>query len=245
MSGPPGAGERRNAFDQPIGAALPGWQPRERPAREAMRGRTCDLQPLDAQAHAEALYRAFAEAAAARDWTYLPDEPPRDPAAYRAEVQARSASADPLHFAVVVAGEPLGTLALMRIDATNGAIEIGHVNFAPRLQRTPAATEAVALLMRRAFDGGYRRLEWKCDSLNAPSRRAADRLGFTFEGVFRQAVVVKGRNRDTAWYGLVDRDWPRVREALDRWLDPANFDGDGRQRRALADLRATGCRSAG
>lgn len=233
------AGERRNGFDQPIGAALPDWRPRERPSRVPMRGRTCRLEPLEAALHADAQFRAFAEAPDARDWTYLPDEPPREPAAYRAEAETRAASADPAHFAVVVAGEALGTLALMRIDPANGAVEIGHVNFSPRLQRTAPATEAVALLMRRAFDEhGYRRLEWKCDSLNAPSRRAAERLGFTFEGVFRQAVVVKGRNRDTAWYSLLDREWPRARDALERWLDAGNFDADGRQKRSLAAIRA-------
>ncbi len=231
--------ERRNGFDQPVGPAVPDWVPRERPLREPMQGRTCCLEPLDLGAHADALYRAFAEAPDTRDWTYLPDEPPHDLTTYRAEAERRAVSADPLHFAVVVAGEALGTLALMRIDAGNGAIEIGHVNFAPRLQRTAPATEAVAMLMRRAFDeGGYRRLEWKCDSLNAPSRRAAERFGFTFEGVFRQAVVVKERNRDTAWYSLLDREWPRAREALRRWLDASNFDGDSRQKRGLADIRA-------
>jgi RimJ/RimL family protein N-acetyltransferase len=127
----------------------------------------------------------------------------------------------------------VGVASYLRIAPAVGTIEVGHIHFSPLLQRTPAATEAMYLMMRHAFELGYRRYEWKCDALNAPSRRAAERLGFSFEGIFRQAVVVKGRNRDTAWYACIDREWPARREAFERWLDPANFDAEGRQRQPL------------
>jgi len=134
-------------------------------------------------------------------------------------------------------GRPLGLASYLRIEPAVGVIEVGHIHYAPALQRSVAATEAMALMMCRVFDElGYRRYEWKCDALNAPSRRAAERLGFRFEGVFRQATITKGRNRDTAWYAIIDRDWPDIRTAFERWLDPANFDGDGRQRRRLGEL---------
>ena len=135
-------------------------------------------------------------------------------------------------------GNAVGVASYMRIDAANGAIEVGHINYSPPLQRTRAATEAMYLMMQRVFELGYRRYEWKCDSLNAASRAAAQRLGFSYEGVFRQAVVYKGRNRDTAWYAMIDSEWPALREAYRQWLDPANFDAQGRQRLRLSDLSA-------
>lgn len=229
-----------NAYDQPIGHPVPDWTPRPRPQRITLAGGHCRLEPLDAARHAGDLHAAYGEAADGRDWTYMASERPTDGAAYRAHAQAAAESADPLHFAVVdlASGRAVGTLALMRIDPANGVVEVGHVMFSPRLQRTPLSTEAHYLLMRHVFeDLGYRRYEWKCDSLNAPSRRTAQRLGFTFEGVFRQAVVTKGRNRDTAWFAIVDGDWPAVRGAFEAWLAPANFDAAGRQRRTLAALR--------
>lgn len=233
--------DRRNAFGQPIGEALPGWTPRPRPPRTPVAGRFCRLEPLDAKRHADGLHAAFAQAPDARDWTYLPDEFEADIDAFRAGIAARARSADPLHMAVVRGEEACGGAALMRIDPGNGVIEIGHIHFAPCLQRTPAATEALFLLMRRAFDElGYRRLEWKCDSRNEPSRHAALRLGFVFEGIFRDAIVTKGRSRDTAWYAVVSCDWPRLRDAFERWLAPDNFDGDGRQFVALSRVRGGG-----
>ncbi len=232
---------RRNAFGQLIGEALPDWTPRPWPPRSAIEGRFCRLEPLDADRHASGLYAAYAQAPDARDWTYLPDERETDAVAFRAGIAARAASADPLHMAVLRTGEAVGSAALMRIDPHNGVIEIGHVHFALGLQRTPAATEALFLLMRRALDElGYRRLEWKCDSLNSPSRRAALRLGFAFEGLFRNAVVTKGRNRDTAWYAITACDWPMIRLQLERWLAPSNFDAHGRQVSSLAAFRADG-----
>ena len=232
---------RRNAFGQPVGEALPDWTPRPPPPRTPIEGRFCRLEPLHAGRHASDLYAAYAQAPDARDWTYLPDERETDAVAFRNGIAARAASDDPLHMAVLHGGEAVGTAALMRIDPGNGVIEIGHVHFAPALQRTPAATEALYALMRRAFEElGYRRLEWKCDSHNAPSRRAALRLGFTFEGTFRSVVVTKGRSRDTAWYAITSRDWPSISSGLERWLAPENFDARGHQIAGLAALRDDG-----
>ena len=226
-----------NAYGQEIGVPLEGWASPLPPPRQAVAGRFCRLEPLDAVRHSAELFEAYSAAPDARDWTYLPVDRPRDAESFAGLVAAQAHSRDPLHFAIVEAtsGRAVGTAALMRIDPGNGVIEVGHINFAPSLKRTPAATEAIFLLMCRVFDDlGYRRLEWKCDSLNAPSRRAAERYGFEYEGLFRQAVVTKGRNRDTAWYALIDRDWPRVRAAFLAWLAPGNFESDGRQRRPLA-----------
>ena len=230
---------RRNAHGQPIGLAVPDWVPRDRPPRAALEGRFCRVEPLDVTRHADSLHAAYQSARDARDWTYLPHEREPDRSAFRAFVAERAASDDPLHMAVVRNGEALGAAALMRIDPANGVIELGHIHFAPALQRTAAATEALFLLMSLVFDDlRYRRLEWKCDSLNEPSRLAALRLGFEFEGIFRNAVVVKTRSRDTAWYAMTDERWLRSRAALGSWLQPTNFDGGGRQIATLADLRA-------
>jgi RimJ/RimL family protein N-acetyltransferase len=146
-------------------------------------------------------------------------------------------SADPLFFTFDVEGAARGWGAYLRIEPGHGVAEVGHLVFSPRLQRTPAATEAMYLMMRHVFELGYRRYEWKCDALNAASRRAAERLGFTYEGTFRQHMVYKGRNRDTAWYSVIDAEWPKLRDAFEGWLDPSNFDSQGRQRRRLADFR--------
>lgn len=224
-----------NAFGQAVGDPLAGWTPPSPPPREPIAGRYCRLEPLDARRHAADLFAAYAAAPDARDWTYLPLERPSDVDGLRALIAAQSLSRDPLHFAVLDGeGHAVGSAALMRIDPQNGVLEVGHINFSPRLKQTRAGTEAIVLFMRLAFRLGYRRFEWKCDSLNAPSRRAAERYGFVFEGVFRQAVVTKGRNRDTAWYAILDRDWPRLESAFDAWLAPENFDAAGRQRRPLA-----------
>nr|WP_239091628.1 GNAT family protein [Streptomyces sp. SID14478] len=186
------------------------------------------------------MYAAFAAAPDGRNWTYLPVGPFERAEDYRRWAEGAARSADPLHYAVIdrATGRAVGTMALMRHDPANGVVEVGNVMFSPLLQRTPISTEAQYLLMAYAFDKlGYRRYEWKCDSLNAPSRKAAARLGLTFEGVFRQAVVYKGRSRDTAWYSVVDGEWPALREAFRAWLAPENFREDGQQRRSLADLR--------
>ena len=225
----------QDAFGQEIGAPLAGWKPPPPPPRNAIAGRYCRLEPLDARRHAADLFDAYAAAPDARDWAYLPLERPADVDGLRALIAAQSLSRDPLHFAVLDGdGHAAGSAALMRIDPPNGVIEVGHINFSPSLKRTRAGTEAIFLFMRLAFQLGYRRFEWKCDSLNAPSRKAAGRYGFIFEGLFRQAVVTKGRNRDTAWYAIVNGDWPRIEAAFEAWLAPENFDEAGQQRRPLA-----------
>lgn len=229
---------RLNPLGQPIGDPVEGWTARPRPPRTAMTGRTCALVPVDTDAHGPALHRAFAADRDGRDWTYLAYGPFAEEAAFLAWLGTVAAADDP-HFHTILdaAGAPIGLASYLRIDPAVGVIEVGHIHYAPVLQRAVAATEAMALMMRRAFDElGYRRYEWKCDALNAPSRRAAERLGFTYEGTFRQATLYKGRNRDTAWYAIVDRDWPRVRAAFERWLDPANVDAAGRQKARLGDL---------
>lgn len=232
--------ERLNAHGQPVGPDLPDWTARPLPSRVTLAGLRCRLEPLDAQRHADDLYAAASAAGDDRDWTYLTAGPFDDAASHRRYVEAAATSVDPLHFAVVdlATQRALGTMALMRIDPRNGVIEVGHVTFGPRLQRSALSTEAQYLLMRQAFETlGYRRYEWKCDSLNAPSRRAALRLGFTFEGIFRQAIVYKGRSRDTAWYSVIDGEWPALRAAFEAWLAPGNFDAEGNQRRSLTALR--------
>ncbi|MBE7204837.1 MAG: GNAT family N-acetyltransferase [Parafilimonas terrae] len=231
---------RLNAYGQPIGPALPDWAPRPRPPRTPMIGRYCHVVPLDPSAHSAALFALYAATPDRRSWTYLADELPETEAAYRERLERQAAGADPLFHTILdaVTGQPLGIASYLRIDPANGVIEVGHLHFGPSLQRRPAATEAMALMMARAFDElGYRRYEWKCDSLNAPSRAAALRYGFTFEGIFRNAIVVKGRSRDTAWFSVIDTEWHRVKRAFAEWLDPANFDTDGQQRRGLAALR--------
>jgi RimJ/RimL family protein N-acetyltransferase len=230
-----------NDYAQPIGLPVPDWTPRPRPARVTLDGTHCRLEPLEAERHGAELYAAYAAAPDGRDWTYMPAGPFADAASYLDHARRAAASDDPLHFAVIDAasGRALGTLALLRIDPANGVIEVGWVAFSRALQRTPASTEAQYLLMRYAFDTlGYRRYEWKCDALNAPSRKAALRLGFRYEGTFRQAVVYKGRNRDTAWFAITDRDWRTVAAAFEAWLAPAQRDDRGVQRLPLTALRA-------
>jgi RimJ/RimL family protein N-acetyltransferase len=228
-----------NIWGQPVGDSLPDWQPRPTPQRRTLEGNWCRLIPLQ-QEQAPDLYHAFSQASDDSHWTWLPMEPPRDVDVFAQQLAQAAATDDPLHFTVIdnASQRPVGTLALMRIAPQHGVMEVGHVHFSALMQRSPLSTEAHWLLMQYAFNElGYRRYEWKCDSLNAPSRRAAQRLGFQFEGVFRQALVYKGRNRDTAWYSIIDSEWPRLNTAFQRWLSPANFDEQGRQRQTLEALR--------
>ena len=215
---------------------MPYSQP-PRPARSTIEGRYCRLEPL-AQHHAADLFAAQAEDVGGAMWAYMPNGPFADLAAYEAWLASAIAEDDPLQFAVVVAGRAVGTMSLMRIDPGAGTIEIGYVAFPPVLQRTIAATEAFYLLIKWSFEAGYRRLEWKCNALNVPSRVAALRLGLSYEGVFRQATVVKGRNRDTAWFAVIDVEWPQLYAAFEHWLDAANFDAVGQQRVSLSSLTA-------
>jgi RimJ/RimL family protein N-acetyltransferase len=230
-----------NAAANPVGEALPGWTMRPAPPRTAMQGRFCRVEPIEPARHAGDLFAANQLDAGGRNWTYLPQEPFLDFAGYRHWLETIAAGDDPLFHAIVAipGGGAVGVAAFMRIDRGNGVIEVGNINFSPLLQRRAAATEAMFLMMRRAFvELGYRRYEWKCDALNAASRRAALRLGFRYEGLFRQAVVYKGRNRDTAWFSIVDGDWPALARAYQAWLAPANFDAAGRQRTDLAAMIA-------
>jgi len=229
----------RNELGQPVGFPVPDWRRPPRPPRAALVGRFCRLEPLDPAHHAEELFAAYALDADARHWTYLPYGPFADLAAYRAWMDATCLGDDPLFFAILDPDRrPVGVASYLRIEPVVGSIEVGHLRFSSRLQRTPAATEAMYLMMRNVFELGYRRYEWKCDALNGPSRAAAARLGLSFEGIFRQAWVIKGRNRDTAWFAATDRDWPALAHAFERWLAPANFDGAGRQRVRLTELTA-------
>lgn len=214
--------------------------PRPRPERREQTGRFARLEPLDPQRHAAQLYAAsHGVPGGERIWDYLaygPFPAERDFGAWVAE-QARSE--DPLFFAIrdLASGRALGMASYLRIEPGQAVIEIGHIWFAPALQQTPTATEAIFLLLHHALtDLGYRRLEWKCDARNAGSRRAATRFGFSFEGIFYQAVVVKGHNRDTAWFSILDYEWPALRANFAAWLAPENFDSAGRQRRSLREL---------
>ena len=229
-----------NEFGQPIGPPVRDWTSRPRPPRTAIAGRYCRVEPIDAERHAVGLEASDRLDPDGRNWTYLGRETLHGVEAYRAWAGQAAKSEDPLFHACVdvESGDAVGIGAYLRIDPPNGVIEVGHLLFSPRMQGTRIATEAMYLMMRRVFDElGYRRYEWKCDALNAPSRRAAERLGFTFEGVFRQAIVVKGRNRDSAWLSILDSEWPRQKRAFERWLEPGNFDADGKQRARLEDLR--------
>lgn len=205
-----------------------------------MVGRYCRLEPVDADHHEKDLFAAYMEAPDARDWTYLSQERPERPEDFHTYLRNLQNSPDPLHFTIIAAetNKPVGTAALMRIEPTHGVIEVGCITFSPRLKQTRAATESMFLMMRRSFDElGYRRYEWKCDSLNAPSRAAAARYGFKFEGIFRNAIVYKGRSRDTAWHSITRDEWPGVRAGFEAWLEPGNFNADGTQKRRLADCR--------
>lgn len=231
---------RTNALGQPIGDPVDGWTPRPSPDITAIDGRYARLERLDPDRHGRALWEANALDTAGANWTYLSVGPFDTFAAYDAWLRAVAPGADP-YFLVIVdraTGEPVGVASYLRIDPAMGVIEVGHINFSPRAQRRPVATDAMFLMMQYVFTQGYRRYEWKCDALNAPSRAAADRLGFSYEGLFRQALVYKGRNRDTAWFSIVDHEFPALRRAFEAWLDPANFDAEGRQRQRLSVLTA-------
>lgn len=239
-------GPRVNSLGQPIGAAVPDWRPPPLPPRQSLPGRLCIVEPLDASRHAQSLFEAVALDGEGRMWTYLGYGPFPTAGTYREWLEAQSRSADPLFFTIVdrAASRAVGVASYLRMNPGDGVAEIGHLAFSPMLQRQAAATEAIYLMIRQLFDLGYRRCEWKCDALNGASRAAAVRLGFTFEGVFRQAVVYKGRNRDTAWYSIIDADWPALDVCLRCWLDPANFDEHGRQRMSLSTMTAGLARSA-
>jgi RimJ/RimL family protein N-acetyltransferase len=216
------------------------WQPRPRPERVVLEGRYVRLEPIEATAHGEGLFTASAVPDAEGKFAFLAEDPPTTRENFLAWVERAARSADPVFFAVVdkTSGEVAGRQSLMRIDAANGTIEIGNIYWGPLISRRPGATEAQFLFMKYVFDElGYRRYEWKCNNLNEPSKRAARRFGFQPEGLFRQHLVVKGKNRDTAWFSIIDKEWPALRDAYEGWLDASNFDADGRQIRRLEAFR--------
>ena len=209
-----------------------------------MVGRYCSVVATDVAAHARVLFDAFSADTHGGNWTYLPYGPFDAADALRGWMQASCIGSDPLfHTILDTGGRPQGLASYLRIEPATGVIEVGHIHLAPALQRTPAATEAMFLMMARVFDElGYRRYEWKCDALNEPSRRAANRLGFHYEGTFRKATHYKGRNRDTAWFSVTDDEWPALKACFQQWLAPANMDADGRQRKRIEDLRPVATR---
>ncbi len=229
-----------NPLGQPIGLPVPNWQPPALPSKEAMAGRFCRVEALNAERHASELFSANSLDAENRNWTYMTYGPFATFAEYRDWVSTSADSNDPMFFAIIdtASGKAVGVASYLRIDPRHGSIEVGHLQFSPLLQGKPAATEAMYLMIKRAFELGYRRYEWKCNSLNEPSRRAAQRLGLSYEGLFRQAAVVKGRNRDTAWYAAIDQEWPSLQAVFQQWLEPNNFDDSGRQKVALSALTA-------
>jgi len=227
-------------YGQPIGFPLPDWTPPPLPPRETLTGQYCRVEPLDGARHAAQFHAANALEPDLRGWTYLTYGP------FATEEDCRrwadvSAKRDDYLFHAIIdesSGKVGGVAAYMRIDPANGSIEIGGIKYTPLIAQQPVATEAMFLLMQRAFGLGYRRYEWKCDALNMPSREAALRLGFSFEGIFRNAVVHKGRNRDTAWFSVTDQEWPALRLAYEEWLMPENFDAEGQQIVRLSGLTA-------
>jgi len=216
---------------------LPNWKPVPQPRPVTLRGLYVTLEPLDAARHSDGLWKAIRGHGEA--WTWLGDGPYADEASLRDSLARKQSAPDAVFFALLPAetGEAAGYASYMRIEPVHGVVEVGNILFSPVLQRTRAATEVMYLMARHVFDDlGYRRYEWKCNTENGPSRRAALRLGFTFEGVFRQHMVVKGRSRDTAWFAMLDREWPARKRAFEAWLDAANFDAEGRQRQSLTEL---------
>ncbi len=232
-----------NKLGMPVGYPLENWQPRQRPPHTEMRGEYCVMAPLQPDQHASELYKANLQDKENRIWVYMPYGPFDTEDDYREWMNATCLGDDPQFYAVIDSqtGKAAGVASFLRIVPDLGVIETGHINLAPPLQRTIAATEVMYLMMCRVFDElGYRRFEWKCDSMNEKSCNAAIRLGFTYEGTFRKAALYKGRNRDTAWYSMTDSEWPAVREGFTRWLAPANFDAEGRQKARLQEF--IGCK---
>lgn len=232
---------RRNEHGQLIGMALPKWAGAQHPGHKGMAGRYARLISLDPLTHTKELFEAFSQDRSGKIWTYNFIGPFNTASSLRAWTEGASGVDAQPYFAVIdqETGKASGIASFMRIQPEHGVIEIGGITFAPGLQRTRVATEAIYLMMQRAMtELGYRRLEWKCDALNTPSRAAAERFGFRFEGVFQQAATYKGRNRDTAWYALLDREWEPVQRGFQTWLAPENFDEGGRQHQKLSDLIA-------
>lgn len=228
-----------NALGQPVGGSMSDWTPPPFPPHKPLAGRYCQLEPLSTQHHLKDLWSAQSEEPSEACWTYLTCGPFPSVDEFEKWCVDAASTSDPQFYAIVVGGRAVGFVSYLRIKPDHGAIEVCHVYFSPRLTKTRAATEAIYLLADNAFKLGYRRFEWKCDSFNYPSRSTAARLGFTFEGLFRQAMTYKGRDRDTMWFSIIDQDWRGGLEgAFERWLNPGNFDDDGKQRLRLSELTA-------
>lgn len=226
-----------NALGQPVGDEVKGWVPVELPPRTPMQGRLCRLEPLDILTHVDDLFEAFSEDETGGLWTYMPMGPFATVSELKDWMDGACTGDDPLFYAIIdeSSGKAAGFASYLRINPEVGVIEVGYIAFSPRLQKTTLATEAMYLMMSRVFDElGYRRYEWKCDALNEPSRLAAERSGFTYDGTFEQATIYKGRNRDTAWFSILDRDWPSMKAAFVHWLAEDNFDEQGLQKQPLA-----------
>lgn len=223
---------QKNSFNQYVGDSIENWMPRKRPSGTSMRGNYCILEPLKPNEHALKLFESFQYDDRGELWTYLFHGPFDTYRAFHDWLEACALDNNDLYFTIldIKTNEPVGITAYLRINPEHGVIEIGDNHYSKRLQKTPAATEVMYLMMYRVFEEfKYRRYEWKCDSLNQASRMSAQRLGFKFEGIFRQDKVYKNRNRDTAWYSIIDKEWPEIKDRLQRWLDPSNFDADGNQ----------------
>lgn len=230
----------QNSLGQPIGHAMADWPGCDKPPRASMQGRFCRLEAVNVAAHSDQLFTAFASDTEGFNWTYLPYGPFAELADFQSWLGAQCLTEDPLFYTIIdlQTGKAVGLASYLRIDPAMGVIEVGHIHFSPLMQQTPMATESMYLMMRRVFDElGYRRYEWKCDDLNAPSKWAAGRLGFSYDGLFKQATMYKGRNRDTAWFSILDTDWPPLKAMFEAWLQADNFDAQGKQRKRLQDCR--------
>ena len=230
----------KNTDGQPIGSPVSDWQGCEFPPRSAMSGKWCRLEILVPEKHAEELFSAYVKQRNDQDWTYLPYGPFEHFEGYQSWLTKTCTADDPLFHTIIATetNKAVGVASFLRIQPVVGVLEVGHIHFSPLLQKTPVATEAMFLMMSRVFDElAYRRYEWKCDALNAPSRKAAERFGFSFEGLFRQATIYKNRNRDTAWFSIIDKDWPSLKKSFQTWLRADNFDQQGRQKKSLQQIR--------
>ncbi|ASV06413.1 GNAT family N-acetyltransferase [Leptospira interrogans] len=227
-----------NSNNQPIGIKIQNWSIPKFPAKSVMDGKFCKLEPLDSEIHSKELYKANSLDKNGECWTYLPYGPFKTFIEYQNWIREMQNLVDPTFYAIIDknTSKPVGVVSYLRIDQEKGSIEVGHLNFSNLLKRTKAATEAMYLMMNYAFELGFRRYEWKCNSLNIPSRKAAQRYGFSYEGTFRQYAINKGRNRDTAWYSIINSEWNLIQEAFEKWLDSKNFDENGQQKISLSSL---------
>jgi RimJ/RimL family protein N-acetyltransferase len=231
--------ELKNNLGQPIGFPMDHWNGCEHPRGAVMQGRLCRIEPIDAVRHCSDLFAAFSLDLNEGNWTYLPYGPFTSEAELRDWIASTCSGDDPCFFSVIdtSTGKAVGVASYLRIEPSTGVIEVGHIHFSPLMQGKPIATEAMYLMMQHVFDGlGYRRYEWKCDALNHPSCKAAGRFGFAFEGIFRQATMYRQRNRDTAWYSILDREWSVAKAVFEAWLDADNFDDEGQQRSNMSEM---------